>query len=158
MSARSSQDFLYALTLISGFAIVDGSIQKTKFPSSRTKPTENECRAAIARELMRDDPRRGLLWGLAALFDASTAGLRPQRRLVFKNLGTSRHDPDRDMRIAMLMHGLQHRDGLSYNDAAAKTAEMIGHRDDRRVKKIFGKWRALLKQWQADGEARQQPE
>jgi hypothetical protein len=153
-------DLRYAELLLFGFGPFSEATAKNSFPTNTTKPTEKTCRAALARVLMRQDPPVEILNALAALFyppahedaardlkyrDPFLEFLRPRRAVEFKNFNQGARDIDRESRIARLMWDLERYDGLSYEDAAAKVADMFGYKETRQVKRFFGRWLSFFK-------------
>jgi hypothetical protein len=115
-------------------------IKKTEFPSATTKPTEQQCRSALARVLRAAIPQVEPSCALVLCALADSVEPEDRRhpvqacRIIFKNPG--RADQIRDWSITRLMHILRKREG--YNGAAATVAEMVGM-EPRRIKDIYSK-------------------
>lgn len=103
-----------------------GHLAKTKFPSGTTKPTERECRAALAR-VLRNNPPRPLLDALAASLDPGK--LRSNTKLVyrhiigFQNYNSGEYDPFNEGVIADMVQRIKLVKGLSQNKAVKEVAE-----------------------------------
>jgi hypothetical protein len=69
------RDLEYARLLLEGFARSSKAIEHNEFPTETTTPTENECRAALTRVLLRDDPPKEIV-------RAHNAALDPARRRI----------------------------------------------------------------------------
>jgi hypothetical protein len=129
-----------------GLYVADPRYKKAGFPSDSTKPTEKECRAALARVLTSNKIPGQLLREVAnAVCPEGGYMTEVSRRLTFDR-GAKRkrqHDKYRDFTIAAEMYQLMNRQGLSYNEACAETAKRADISPDR-CKKIYGRHKAFL--------------
>src|SRR5690242_20205496 len=97
-------DVLNALMLLNGEIRHDGPIAKTVFPTATTKPTEEECYAALVRALegaadeLDDEHYEDLLRALASCFDPKS---KHKRLAEIRNRGKDvETDERRDESIA----------------------------------------------------------
>jgi hypothetical protein len=128
--------------LLNGEIRRDGPIAKTVFPTATTKPTEEECYAAIARTLEGvadehddggDEDLADLLRSLASCFDPNS---KHKRLAEVRNRGKDvETDEHRDESVAWLVWRLEKTRGRKR--AVAEVAALIGRsekavRDARR--------------------------
>jgi hypothetical protein len=119
-----------------------GGLSEFEFLSRNTKPTENEAREALSRVLLTEDAPPIVLHALAAVFAPN--GQSPLcrsnlQKVVLQRLNQGHSNPHRDWQIAFWVDALR-RDGLSYNDATEKVAELADRSTDQ-IKRICGKVR-----------------
>ena len=122
-------DFDNALMLLNGEIRRDGPILKTVFPTATTKPTEEECYAAVARTLKDfadeyddEDDRADFLRTLASCFDPNG---KHKRLAEVRNRGKDvETDEPRDESVAWLVWRLAKTRG--WKRAVAEVAALIG--------------------------------
>jgi hypothetical protein len=115
--------------LLNGEIRRDGPIAKTVFPTATTKPTEEECYAAMARTLewvadehYDEDDMADLLRSLASCFDPSS---KHKRLAEVRNRGKDvETDERRDESVAWLLWRLTKTRGGKR--AVAEVAALIG--------------------------------
>ena len=124
---------LNALMLLNGEIRRDGPIGKTVFPTATTKPTEEECYAAVAGTLEEmaddradengeEDDLTDFLRSLASCFDPNS---KHKRLAEVRNRGKDvETDEHRDESIAWLVWKLEKTRGKKR--AAADVAALIG--------------------------------
>jgi hypothetical protein len=126
-------DLLNALMLLNGEIRRDGPIAKTVFPTATTKPTEEECYAAVARTLEEladdrtvetgeEDDLTDFLRTLASCFDPNS---KHKRLAEIRNRGKDvETDEHRDETVAWLVWRLEKTRGRKR--AVAEVAGLIG--------------------------------
>jgi hypothetical protein len=108
-----------------GFCVPDRRFKKAKFPTRDTKPTEKECRAALARILKSDKIPRQLLHELADIIYPEGNHFPRSRRIKFEKLGQGHHDAVRDATIAAEVQASM-RKGASRDEACLVVAKLAG--------------------------------
>ena len=138
----SEEDFKLADALLYGLIrVAKNGYYNVEYLSSRSKPTEKEARAALARILRSRDVPPAFLTALARLFDPSIEswlGRRSERTLVFKNVNRGHPRWSRNFQIAGHIDQLR-KDGLSYRRAIKAVADQIG-KDERHIRRIYKKF------------------
>ena len=143
-----TRDVDAALTLLHGIPRQDFSgMILPEYLSANTK-REQEARAALSRVLKHENVPRGILLGLARLFNPDPT--RDRRKLIFQNyLNQGRHDPERDAEIRYLVY-MEHekvRPGIKLQQAYEAVAVQVGLSAEqvRRIYKGYGKRKRKLK-------------
>jgi hypothetical protein len=147
-----SQDLEYAFFLLwrigrvydqSGFYVRERRFKKAKFPTRDTKPTEQECRAALARILMSGKIPTHLLRELAAAIHPEEAFLYDtDRRIKFEKMTQGHHDAHRDNTIVAEVAAAREQ-GKSHDEACVEVAGLAGISFER-VRDICQKRKAFL--------------
>jgi hypothetical protein len=142
------RDVELALPLLRG--VPRGDIRKGPtewdFPSSKTRPTEKEARAALSRVLLvasriADVPPylNLILLHLAELFTSTgKKDAAPPRKLIFKRLNQGHPKPDRNRTIAYCVQDLRGKK-RTYDEAIKEVADKFGL-SDRQVARICSKY------------------
>jgi hypothetical protein len=129
-----SQDLERAFFLLWGIGHVymydfmcvpDRRFKKAKFPTRDTKPTEKECRAALARILKSGKIPTQLLHELADTIYPEGNYFPRSRRVKFEKLGQGHHDAVRDATIAAEVQASM-RKGASRDEACLVVAKLAG--------------------------------
>jgi hypothetical protein len=145
-----SQDLEYAFSLFWGIGRVVQAhgfytpyrrFKKAKFPTRDTKPTEEECRVALATILTSDDIPAELLHQLAfAIYPEATRFYN--RRIKFEKVNQGHRDAVRDVTVAGAVQGFMRR-GTSRDKACIVVAKQAGIGFER-VRDIYQEQKAFL--------------
>ena len=126
-----------------GFCVPDRRFKKAKFPTRDTKPTEKECRAALARILRSGKIPAQLLRELAAAIHPEGDYLYDtNRRIKFEKITQGHHDALRDLTIALEVEA-----AVKQNKNRDKTCIAIAERagiSSERVRDIYQKRKAFM--------------
>lgn len=149
------QDLEYAFALFWGIGrvynycgveIPEDRFEKVKFPTRDTKPTEKECRAALARILTRDKiPFRLLCELAAAIHPEGYYASDANRRIKFEKLNQGHHDAHRDFTIAAEVAAAikQGKGQTSRDEACIAVVKRVGLSFER-VRDIYQEQKAFL--------------
>jgi hypothetical protein len=146
-----SQDIERAFSLLWGIGrvydlfgvyVADRRLKRAKFPTRDTKPTEKECRAALARVLVNNPPYQLLRELAAAIYPEGDYVLDISRRVKFEKLGQGHHDAHRDFTVAAEVRAGM-RKGASRDEACIEIAKQAGISFER-VRDICQEQKALL--------------
>jgi hypothetical protein len=149
-----SQDLEHAFCLfwgigrvynLCGFYMRIPRFERAKFPTRDTKPTEKECRAALARILMFDKVPPQLLRELAAAIHPEENYIDgANRRIKFEKINQGHRDAHRDITIAVRVFVAMKQDkDKSRDEACAEVAKLAGLSFER-TRDIYDEHRARL--------------